>query len=195
MMKFTFVLFIVLLFSTTTFAQEGFLGEIRMTGANFAPRGWALCEGQVLPINSNQSLFSILGTQYGGDGRTTFALPDFRSRTPIHIGLGNTTTGTVPVTAGQKLGTERNVLVANNLPAHYHAIKGVSQIGSSEAPAGNYLANTKLLDPEYRPDGTLVQMNAGMVGNSGANLPVENRQPSLAINYIICLQGLFPSRN
>ncbi len=194
-MKLTFTLFLFLLFAHGLSAQEGFLGEIRMTGANFAPRGWALCEGQLLPIQQYQALYSILGTQYGGDGRTTFALPDFRSRTPIHVGQGNSTTGTVPVTAGQKLGTEWNTLVANNLPAHNHTLYAVSENGSSETPAGNYLANTKLLDPEYSPDGTLVQMNAGMVGTTGLSQSVENMQPSLAINYIICLQGLFPSRN
>jgi len=193
-MKSTFVLFLVVLCSTFSFAQEGFLGEIRMTGANFAPRGWALCEGQILPISSNQALFSLLGTQYGGDGRTTFALPDFRGRTPIHIGRVN---GIDPeVRAGQRLGTERNTLVANNLPAHSHTLNGVSENGSSATPAGNYPANTKLLDPEYAATGTLVQMNAGMVGNDAtANQPVENRQPSIVINYIICLQGFFPSRN
>ena len=174
-------------------AQEGFVGEIRLFAGDFPPRYWAFCEGQLLPINQNQALFSILGTQYGGDGTTNFALPDLRGRVAIHTGQGN---GLSPIAAGQRVGTQSNTLTNAQLPAHTHTFYGVSRDGTTASPQGAYMAGTKLLDPEYAPSGTIVSMNSAILGaNSTSNQPVENREPSLALNYIICLQGIFPSRN
>lgn len=174
-------------------AQEGFLGEIRMFGGNFAPRGWAFCNGQILAINSNQTLFSILGTMYGGDGRTTFALPDFRGR--VAIGTGNGP-GLTPISQGNKLGAENTVLNTNQVPQHTHPVYGVVDDGNQATPQGAFMAGTKSLDPEYSPAGTKVQMNNAVLGtNSTANQPVENREPSIGTNYIICIQGFFPSRS
>jgi len=174
-------------------AQDGFLGEIRMFAGNFAPRGWAFCEGQILPINNNQALFSILGTTYGGDGRTTFALPDLRGRMAVHEGQG---AGLSPVQLGQRFGVQSNTLSANQIPQHTHPMYGIREDGTTATPEGAYMAGTKALDPEYAPGGTQVLMNASVLGtNSTLNIPVENRQPALAVGYIICLQGYFPSRN
>ena len=187
-------LFFVILFGTGCLqAQTGYIGEIRMFGGNFAPRGWAFCEGQLLPISSNTALFSIIGTQFGGDGRTTFALPDLRGRVAVNTGNGP---GLSPVTAGQKMGVETNTLNTNQIPVHTHPFYGVSEDGNAASPANAFFAGTKILDPEYANSGTQVPLNTQVLGtNSTANLPVENRQPSLATAYIICLQGIFPSRN
>ena len=174
-------------------AQEGFLGEIRMFGGNFAPRGWALCNGQILAINNNQTLFSILGTMYGGDGRTTFALPDFRGRVAIGTGSGP---GLTDVNQGDKWGSENTVLNTNQIPQHTHPVYGVVDDGNQATPQGAFMAGTKSLDPEYSSAGTKVQMNNAVLGtNSTANQPVENREPSIGTNYIICIQGFFPSRS
>tara|TARA_R110000751_G_scaffold87039_2_gene172796 strand:- start:2454 stop:3041 length:588 start_codon:yes stop_codon:yes gene_type:complete len=174
-------------------AQEGFLGEIRMFGGNFAPRGWAFCNGQILAINSNQALYSILGTMYGGDGRIAFALPDFRGRVAIGTGSGP---GLTLVSQGDKLGSENTVLNTNQIPQHTHPVYGVVDDGNQATPQGAFMAGTKSLDPEYSPTGTKVQMNNAVLGaNSTTNQPVENREPSIGTNYIICIQGLFPIRS
>ena len=174
-------------------AQEGFLGEIRMFGGNFAPRGWAFCNGQILAINSNQALYSILGTMYGGDGRIAFAFPDFRGRVAIGTGSG---AGLTPVYQGDKWGAENTVLNKNQIPQHTHPFYGVVDDGNQATPQGTFMAGTKSLDPEYSPTGTKVQMNNAVLGtNSTANQPVENREPSIGTNYIICIQGFFPSRS
>ena len=190
--------FVIFSFSNYSHAQEPFLGEIKMFGGNFAPRGYAFCNGQLLPINQNQALFSLLGTTYGGDGRTTFALPDLRGRAAIHSGGNSQGPGLSVARLGQNKGTETNVLLPANLPAHTHQAFGVSADGNSDNPAGNYFAGTQLLDPEYS-DGvgeTPVSMNAGVIGNNTTtNQAVNNIQPSLGINYIIATQGVFPSRN
>jgi len=174
-------------------AQEGFIGEIRMFAGDFPPRYWAFCEGQLLPINQNQALFSILGTQYGGNGTTNFALPDLRGRVAVHVGQGN---GLTPIVAGQQVGTEVNILTSVQLPPHTHSFNAVSEDGTTASPQGAFMAGTKALDPEYASIGTIIPMNSALLGpNSSANVPVENREPSLVLNYIICLQGIFPSRN
>lgn len=174
-------------------SQEGFLGEVKMFAGNFAPRGWAKCDGQLLAISSNPALFSILGTMYGGDGRTTFALPDFRGRTAVGTGTGP---GLSPVTQGSRFGTQSNTLNILQLPVHNHtfSISAVSELGNTNDPTGNYHANSGLFDNEYRNSGTVVPMHSGTSSNAGASQPVENRQPSLGMIYIICTQGIFPSR-
>lgn len=170
--------------------SEPFLAEIRIVGFNFAPRGWALCDGQILPINQNQSLYSLLGTTYGGDGRTTFALPDLRGRTPIHVGRSN---GGADHRLGQKSGEETHTLSLNEAPQHTHALQASAANASSNAPAGYVYAKSSF--PLYAPPVNTVDMNSGAVANVGGGQAHENMQPFLAVNFCIALQGLFPSGN
>lgn len=165
--------------------SEPFLAEVRIVGFNFAPRGWAFCDGQVLPINQNQSLYSLLGTTYGGDGRTSFALPDMRGRTPIHVGNGHR--------EGQKSGEESHTLAANEMPQHDHVMRASAADGTVIAPVGNFLARATV--PTYTTPANLVDMNVGAVAGVGGGQAHENMQPYLALNFCIALQGLFPSRN
>ncbi|MEM7574760.1 MAG: tail fiber protein [Bacteroidota bacterium] len=179
--------------------MEFYLGQIIMGGWNFAPRGTAFCNGQLLSISQNQALFSLLGTTYGGDGRTTFALPDLRGRVPVHFGNGP---GLPDVSLGERGGTETNVLNSNQLPAHNHPFSGQVSIPASSEDAdqdeaeGHFLANGTFYhnqaDAVYGAGPIAVQ---GTVGNAGANQAINNMQPYLAINYVIALTGIFPSRN
>jgi len=194
-MKKTMTLLLVvatLSFSYNLSAQEPFLGEIKMFAGTFAPNGWAKCEGQILSISQNSALFSLLGTTYGGDGQTTFALPDLRGRAPIHSGQGPGLSG---YSLGQQGGTESTTLTVNNLPAHNHTINGIVEDGNSASPTGNFPAGTKLLDPEYSNSGTVTPMNASMVGNTGNSNPINNMQPYLTVTYIIALEGIYPTQN
>jgi len=170
---------------------EPFLAEIRMVGFTFAPRGWGFCDGQILPINQNQSLYSILGTTYGGDGRTTFALPDLRGRTPIHVGRSD---GGQFHAEGQKSGEETHTLSTPEMPEHTHYLQANSNPGNQFSPAGHTLAS--LLDSyvDYSAS-TRVQLRSGTITNTGGGQAHENMQPYLAVNFCIALQGLFPSRN
>ena len=167
--------------------SEPFLAEIRIVGFNFAPRGWSFCDGQILPINQNQSLYSLLGTTYGGDGRTSFALPDLRCRTPIHNGLSD---GGPNHPLGQKSGEEAHPLSANEMPAHDHALQAASANGDAPVPIGNLLS---AFANGYRDGTDLTDMVAGTVANVGGQAH-NNMQPSLALNFCIALQGFFPSR-
>ena len=172
-----------------------FIGQITMFAGNFAPRGWAFCQGQLLSIAQNTALFSILGTTYGGNGQTTFALPDFRGRVPIQQGQGP---GLSPYSLGEQGGTEAVTLLQTQMPAHVHtaqsSLNASTLAASDTVPTGNYLAS----DNQY-VNSTNAVMNAGAVvvtiGIAGGNQPHENRPPYLAINFIIALQGIFPSRN
>jgi len=164
--------------------SEPFLAEIRMVGFDFAPRGWALCDGQILPINQNQSLYSLLGTTYGGDGRTSFALPDLRGRTPIHVGNGHT--------LGQKSGEETHTLAANEMPQHRHTVQASSQPGDTNIADGAVLAS---VGNGYHDPPPTVSLQSATVTNVGGGQAHNNMQPSLVINFVIALQGLFPSRN
>lgn len=165
--------------------SEPFLAEIRIVGFNFAPRGWAFCDGQILPINQNQSLYSLLGTTYGGDGRTSFALPDLRGRTPIHVSDGHR--------QGQKSGEETVTLAANEISQHTHELKASSTVGTNPVPQGGVLA--KSANPPYHEASSLKAMNPGTLANVGGGQAHDNMQPYLALNYCIALMGLFPSRN
>jgi microcystin-dependent protein len=171
--------------------SEPFLAEVRMMGFNFAPRGWGFCDGQILPINQNQSLYSLLGTTYGGDGRTTFALPDLRGRTPIHVGRSN---GGQFHTEGQKSGEETHTLSANEMPQHDHVLMANAEPGNSSSPSNNTLANFPAGYTDYSP-ASAVEMRSGSITNVGGGQAHENMQPYLAVNFCIALQGLFPSRN
>ena len=170
--------------------SEPFLAEIRIVGFNFAPRGWAFCDGQILPINQNQSLYSLLGTTYGGDGRTSFALPDLRGRTPIHVGRSN---GGVDHMLGSKSGEETHTLAGNEMPQHDHVMMASSSTGNSPIPAGNVLGVSA--SPAYHEASSLVSMGSSAIANVGGGQAHENMQPWLAVNFCIALMGLFPSRN
>ncbi len=169
--------------------SEPFLAEVRIVGFNFAPRGWAFCDGQILPINQNQSLYSLLGTTYGGDGRTSFALPDLRSRTPIHVSDGHR--------LGQKGGAETVTLTAAEIGAHTHTVKASSTNADETQPAGHILAATVDPDFAYRdPEAAnMVTIRSGTVANAGGGQGHNNMQPYLTLAFCIALQGLFPSRN
>lgn len=172
--------------------MEPFIGQVILFAGNFAPRGWAFCHGQLLPIAQNQALFSILGTTYGGDGRTTFALPDLRGRAPIGAGQGP---GLNDRRLGARTGTETNTLNVTQIPAHNHAVafNATEAQADSPDPAGRYLANAAVDIYNQTRTGN-VQVDAGTTGNTGGNQSVNNMPPVLALNYIIALQGVFPPR-
>ena len=180
--------------------MEPFIGQIMMVGFNFEPRGWAFCDGRLLAISQYTALFSLLGTMYGGDGRTTFALPDLRGRSAV--GMGHAPgLSTIPI--GQKGGTEQVTLTAANLPSHNHVLNVSNAAGTTSNPQGGVPANSQFQADRSSP---VVQVssygstpNATMspqaIGNSGGNIPFNNRNPFLGVNYIIALQGIFPSRS
>ena len=172
--------------------MEEFLGTIKAFGFNFNPRGWAKCEGQLISIASNSALFSLLGTTYGGNGTTTFALPDLRGRMPIGQGQGP---GLSNYVMGQLGGTENTTLIGNNLPSHSHTLNAYSEAGDVASPANALLATSGTLDPEYRASGTGVAMAPAAIGLTGGGQSFNNVQPYLVVNYCICVNGIFPSRN
>jgi len=171
--------------------SQPFIAEIKIVSFNFAPKGWAMCNGQLLPINQNQALFSLVGTTYGGDGLTTFGLPDFRGRAPIHVGQG--------LLQGQRGGEEFHTVTQNEMPAHRHQVRASTAQADSPfvqvtSPASQNAFAT-VSGGIYGGFTSLVAMNPATVGNAGGSLPHENRQPSLVLNFVIALQGIFPSRN
>jgi microcystin-dependent protein len=169
---------------------DPFIGEIRAVGFNFAPKGWALCDGQLLPINQNQALFSLLGTFYGGDGRTTFALPDLRGRTPVHMGSGP---GLTARAVGQAGGAERVTLATSELPKHTHALNASAGAAARTSPKGYVNAVTQR--PSYGGLATApTTMNKQAIGVTGGGSSHENMAPFLTVSYIIALQGIYPSR-
>jgi microcystin-dependent protein len=161
-----------------------FLSEIRVVSFNFPPKGWALCNGQLLPINQNQALFSLLGTTYGGDGRVNFALPNLQGRTPIHMGNG--------FVLGENGGETAHTLNISEMAAHRHAPVGSVSAPTAPSEAGNIWAAGSLLKYTAAPN---IAMNAGCLLNAGGSQPHENMSPYLALNFIIALQGIFPSQN
>ncbi|WP_420004417.1 phage tail protein [Arenibacterium sp. LLYu02] len=169
---------------------EPFLAEVRMIGFDFAPRGWAFCDGQILPINQNQSLYSLLGTTYGGDGRTTFALPDLRGRTPLHQDAQGH-----PL--GERGGTETVTLTTAEIPQHTHAAAASSAEGNSNSPSNALLASEVAPEFAYRAPETAgrTALRHGTITNTGGSQPHNNMQPYLAVNFCIAIAGLFPSRN
>lgn len=171
-------------------AQEPFIGEIRMFAGTFAPRGWAFCDGSIISIAQNSALFSLLGTTYGGNGQTTFALPDMRGRVPMHAGTG---TGLSPRVLGERSGTENVTLTIQNLPAHSHPLVVSTALGTTNNPSGAYLANTGALDKEYGTTGNAI-LSSSTIGVSGGGQPIPIMQPYTGVNFIIALQGIYPSR-
>jgi len=174
---------------------EPFLSEIRIMGFNFAPRGWAQCDGQILPINQNQSLYSLLGTTFGGDGRTTFGLPDLRGRAPIHVGQLQ---GGSQRNLGSKSGEATHTLVTAEIPAHSHPAAASGANATTGMPMDQLFAiptaggGTPFAEQSSTPD---VSMRNNMIVNEGGGQAHNNMQPYLALNFCIALQGTFPSRN
>ena len=166
--------------------MDPFLGQILLFAGNFAPRGWALCEGQLLAINQYQALYSILGTTYGGDGRTSFGLPDLRGRSPVSQGDGP---GLSNYTLGQKGGSETNTIRIQEMPSHNHVVGVPTSTGAGGESEG-FLAAANI----YAEDTNATYAGVTVTPNGGGQ-SVNNVQPFLAINYIVCLQGTFPSRN
>jgi len=165
-----------------------FIGEIRLTADNLAPTGWALCNGQILAIASNTTLYSILGTAYGGNGTTTFALPDLRGRVPLGPGQAP---GLSNRLRGQAGGEEAHTLAVSEMPAHTHSLGAGATNGNSDAPAGRVLARSPSAVPQFAASAD-VTLGSGAVGNAGGGVPHNNLQPYLVLNYIIALQGLTP---
>ena len=162
-----------------------FLGELKIISWNFAPQGWSFANGQFMPINQNQALFSLFGTNYGGNGQTTFALPDMRGRIPIHIGGGHT--------LGEAGGEASHTLSISEMPQHIHTLNVNSGTGTATVPTNAVVA--KAPANTYAPPGNFVAMAPLSVGNTGGSQPHENRQPLQALNFIVALQGVFPSQN
>jgi microcystin-dependent protein len=160
-----------------------FLGEIKIVSFNFPPKGWAGCNGQLLPINQNQALFSLFGTTFGGDGRVNFGLPDLRGRAPMHVGAGHT--------SGERGGEIAHTLSQAEMPTHTHTLTANGGAGNTGVPAGNFLADT--VDKVYSQPQSLIPLVAGTVGNAGGSQAHTNMQPYLVLNFIVALQGIFPS--
>jgi len=167
--------------------SEPFLGEIRIFGFGFAPRGWALCAGQLMPISQNAALFSILGTTYGGNGTTNFALPDLRSRVPLHFGNG--------FVEGEIGGEEGHTLVSNEIPSHSHFVNASRVTGNSNVPTGNFLAQSSRFALYSATLSTQTALNPAAVAPNSGNQPHLNLQPYLVLNFCIALVGIFPTRN
>jgi microcystin-dependent protein len=163
--------------------SEPFLSEIKMISWNFAPKGWAFCNGSLLPINQNQGLFSLLGTTYGGDGRQNFGLPNLQGRVPTHMGNG--------LVLGEIGGEQNHTISIAELPQHNHFWNVTTTAGNSTAPTGNLLGAGALYNATAS---NLVSLNAGQLGNVGGSQAHENMQPYLVLNFIIALQGIFPSQ-
>jgi microcystin-dependent protein len=163
---------------------EPFLSEIRIFSFNFPPKGWAMCNGQLLPINQNQALFSLLGTTYGGNGQTNFALPDLRGNASIHFGNGHT--------LGEKGGSSAVTVNIQQLPTHLHTLNATNTNGAIANPTNAYLGAVNNM---YGPPNNLTTMNPASVSNVGGSQPHNNMMPYLVLNFCIALQGIFPSRN
>lgn len=169
-----------------------YIGEIRMFGGNFAPVGWAFCNGQLLSIAENDALFNLIGTTYGGDGQTTFALPDLRGRIPLHMGTGAGLTNRI---LGEMAGTETVTLTPNQLPVHAHPFIGTSASASATSPANGLVASPSDIDL-YRPGSTpSAALAPNAVSPAGGSQPHDNTQPFLCVSFIISLYGIYPSQN
>jgi microcystin-dependent protein len=175
--------------------SDPFIGEIKMFAGNFAPFGWAFCDGQIMQIAQNAALYSILGTTYGGDGRTTFALPNLKGRIPLHFGQGP---GLTNHALGEAVGSENISLASNQMPAHSHTatVKGANA-GTTNLPANNLFGKIARSNIYNTPDATLVNMAEGSLSlaNSGGSLPHSNMQPYLTLSFIIAIYGIYPIRS
>lgn len=169
--------------------MDPFIGQIMMFGGNFAPRGWAFCDGQLLSISAHSSLFSILGTIYGGDGVSSFALPDMRGRAAIGKGTGP---GLTPRIEGHRMGEEHVTLTVSQIPSHHHNPQASSQVGNEQLPIGNVSAEEGAPNPIFQntPNGVMKETT-----NTGGGQSHDNMQPSIVMNYVIALEGIYPSRS
>lgn len=165
---------------------EPFLSEIRIMSFGFPPKGWATCDGQLLPINQNQALFSLLGTTYGGDGRVNFGLPNLQGRVPIHMGSSHT--------LGERGGEQAHTLSISEIPTHTHSAVATNNAGGQPVPASAYLANDTVATPYLPADNNLVALAAGSLASIGGSQAHLNMQPFLVLNFSIALQGIFPSQ-
>jgi microcystin-dependent protein len=164
--------------------SEPFLAEVKIISWNFPPKGWAFCNGQLLPINQNQALFSILGTTYGGDGRTTFGLPNLQGRVPFHVGDG--------LSLGEVGGETAHTLNSSEMPAHNHVPSASNQTATQGSPSGNFWAAQNAAAYAASADTT---MSPAALANTGGSQPHDNMSPYLVLNFVVALQGIFPSRN
>lgn len=164
---------------------EPFVGEIRMFGGNFAPYGWAFCNGQSIPISQNETLYTLIGTTFGGDGVNTFNLPDLRGRLPVHQGAG--------FAIGQRAGEEAHTLTVNEIPQHPHTVAALTSANTKTPSGAVYGGNTT--DAIYTANAPSAPMNAGMIGNNAGGQPHDNLMPFGVVSFIISLYGVFPARN
>ena len=171
---------------------QPYVGEIRMFAGNFPPNGWMFCEGQLLPISENETLFQLIGTTYGGDGQETFNLPDLQGRAPMHMGQGPGLSQNY--TEGEAAGVESVTLTTNQIPTHTHPMIASQALGNVTQPTGNIMAQNNTIS-NYIEDVTDANFNANAVGPTGGSQPHENMQPYLCISFIISLFGVFPSQN
>jgi microcystin-dependent protein len=173
---------------------DQFLAEVRIFPFNFAPTGWAFCNGQLLPISQNTALFSLLGTTYGGDGKSTFALPNMQGNAPIHTGAKQPGPGLSTYDLGQEGGSPAVTLLVSEIPTHTHSLRASNQVGTDRTPQGEVLARSAGLNL-YKASGTIVQLAAPQALTPyGNGLPHNNMQPYLTLNFCIALQGIFPAR-
>lgn len=166
---------------------EPFLSEIRIVSFDFPPKGWALCNGQFMPINQNQALFALLGTRFGGNGQTNFALPNLQGRVPIHVSNEHT--------LGEAAGNSSVTLTQQTMPTHQHFLQASSTTANTDAPASDSYLGASAPNDLYAGPGSLVALNTGTVSNVGGSQPHNNMMPYLVLNFIIALQGIFPSPN
>jgi microcystin-dependent protein len=172
--------------------SDPFIGEIFMAGFNFPPQGWASCDGSILPISQNDALFALIGTTYGGDGVSTFALPDLRSRVPMHFGTGP---GLPTYVQGQTGGVENVTLTLQNIPAHTHTVQVSDNAGTSSTPATNLTLGSSAEADLYTPESADTSSRMTVSGGGGGSQPHSNMMPFLAVNFFIALFGIFPPRN
>lgn len=171
--------------------SDPYLGEVRIFGGNFAPRDWMFCRGQLLSISQNSALFSLLGTTYGGDGQNTFGLPNLQGRAPVHQGQGP---GLTNRTIGEVSGSESVTLTALQIPQHSHGLAH-GGVGDQASPQNGLLGTTSARDFRYTSVAASANLAADTLTMSGSSMPHENRSPYMAVNFIICVAGIFPSRN
>ncbi len=194
MRKIILVTLILLLdFNTKVYSQDAYLGDIKLTAVRFDQRDWMPCDGRLLSISTYTNLYSLIGTIYGGNGTTNFALPDLRGRVPVGLGSGP---GLSVRIQGEQSGSETNTLTEAQMPSHNHAVNAVVEDGNQSDPSGSFLAGSKVLDKGYSDvSAASTTMNDAMIGTTGQSQAINNMQPYTVVRYVICVNGLYPSIN